>query len=375
MRLQRRLGVRGVVARLGGDEFAVLLPRIRSQEDALAVADDLNRALAHPIKVGDLTLNTKASIGIALAPEHGDGTKTLLQHADIAMYAAKDTMEGVRLYSRADDRNTPRRLALIADLRDAIDRRELCVVYQPKIDARSGAAVGAEALARWTHAEYGVIPPDEFISIAEHTGLIRGLTLHMLDLALRECANWRDRGYELDIAVNVSPSGLLDTSFPDNVARLLVQAGVPAGALILEITESSIMSDPARARLHLERLNALGVRLSIDDFGTGYSSLGRLRELPIHEVKIDRSFVRQLASNSSDQAVVRSAIQLGHALGLRVVAEGVEDGQTLAYLRAEDCDLLQGYFVCVPVPAEKFTEWLQSSQSGADDLVSEHLGT
>jgi diguanylate cyclase (GGDEF)-like protein len=360
-RLQRCLGVRGVVARLGGDEFAVLLPRITSGADALTVAEDLKRELAHAIRVGDLTLNTKASIGIALAPEHGDATKTLLQHADIAMYAAKGTVEGVQFYDRAHDRNTPRRLALIADLQNAIELRELRVAFQPKADVRSGAAVGAEALARWDHPEYGVIPPDEFIPIAEHTGMIRGLTLHVLEVALRECATWRRSGHDLSVAVNVSPSGLLDTSFPDDVTRLLALVGVPAEALILEITETSIMSDPTRVRVVLDRLNALGVKLSIDDFGTGYSSLGRHRELPIHEVKIDRSFVRDLASNQDDQALVRSAIQLGHALGLRVVAEGVEDEHTLAYLSAEGCDLVQGYFVSRPVPAAQFVEWLQTS--------------
>jgi EAL domain-containing protein (putative c-di-GMP-specific phosphodiesterase class I) len=279
------------------------------------------------------------------------------------MYAAKGTVEGVHFYDPADNRNTPRRLALIADLKDAIERRELRVVFQPKTDAHTGAAVGAEALARWDHPRYGVIPPDEFIPIAEHTGMMRGLTLHVLEVALRECATWRRSGHDLSVAVNVSPSGLLDTSFPDDVTRLLLHVGMPAKALILEITETSIMTEPMRVRVVLDRLNALGVRLSIDDFGTGYSSLGRLRELPIQEVKIDRSFVKDLATNQGDQAVVRSAIQLGHALGLGVVAEGVEDAHTLAYLSAEGCDLVQGYFVSRPVPAAQFTEWLLASPS------------
>ncbi len=360
IRLQRRLGARGVVARLGGDEFAVLLPGVDTADAATAIGAELTDELEHPIPVGQIQLSARASIGIALAPEHGGDGKTLLQRADVAMYAAKDTRSGSRVYQPEQDRNTPRRLALIADLERAVSRRELTVVYQPKLDPISGQVTGAEALCRWHHPEYGEIPPDQFVPLAEHSGLIRPLTLHVLEVALRRCASWRRAGHALHVAVNLSPNSLLDASLPDIVARLLGQTGLPAGALTLEITETSIMADPAGALRTLDRLNALGVKLAIDDFGTGYSSLGRLRELPIHEVKIDKSFVQRVAVDHRDRAVVRSAVQLGHALDLEVVAEGVEDIETYAHLTREGCNLIQGYFVSRPLPPDEFLTWLRA---------------
>jgi diguanylate cyclase (GGDEF)-like protein len=362
-RLQRRLADRGTVARLGGDEFAVLLPKVSSPSDAISMAEDLARELDHPIPIGHLTLNTRASIGIALAPYHGREAKTLLQRADVAMYAAKEARSGPRVYQPQDDRNTPHRLALIADLRHAILRRDLLVVFQPKLDPRSGMAVGAEALARWHHPEHGFIPPDDFIPLAEHAGLIRPLTLHVLEVALRRCASWRRSGHDLHVAVNLSPSSLLDGTLPDVVTRLLGQAGVPAAALTLEITESSIMADPAGSLATLDRLHRLGVKLAIDDFGIGYSSLGRLRELPIHEVKIDKSFVQRIGIDHRDRAVVSSAVRLGHALDLEVVAEGVEDRATYAHLTREGCNFVQGYFVSQPLPADEFSQWLTGQGS------------
>ncbi|WP_432832072.1 putative bifunctional diguanylate cyclase/phosphodiesterase [Dactylosporangium sp. CA-092794] len=357
-RLQERLGGRGTVARFGGDEFAVLLPDIRTREVAVAIGDDLSAAMEQPIPIGHLRLNARASIGVALAPEHGDDAKTLIQRADVAMYVAKDTRTGMRVYTADDDRNSPRRLAMAADLREAIQRRDLMVVFQPKLETATGVVVGAEALARWHHPLHGFVPPDEFIPLAEHSGLIRPLTLHVLEVSLRRCAGWRRMGHDMHVAVNLSPSSLQESDLPDIVARLLGQAGVPASALTLEITESSIMADPTGATVILDRLHALGVKLAIDDFGTGYSSLGRLRELPIHEMKIDRSFVQRIAVDHRDRAVVRSAVQLGHALDLMVVAEGVEDEQTLLHLRREGCNLVQGYHISKPLPADDFAEWL-----------------
>jgi EAL domain-containing protein (putative c-di-GMP-specific phosphodiesterase class I) len=219
--------------------------------------------------------------------------------------------------------------------------------------------MGAEALARWQHAEQGAIPPDMFIPLAEHSGLIRPLTLHVLDVALRRCASWRRAGHDLSVAVNLSPNSLLDADLPDVVARLLRDTGVPPASLTLEITESSIMDDPTRSVRTLDRLHTLGVKLAIDDFGTGYSSLGRLRDLPIDEVKIDKSFVQRMAVDRRDRAVVRSAVQLGHALDLEVVAEGVEDLETYTHLGREGCNLIQGYFVSRPLAADAFTTWLE----------------
>jgi diguanylate cyclase (GGDEF)-like protein len=356
-RLSTHLGGRGRVARFGGDEFAVLLPTDGSPEAALAAAAELAEVVAQPILLGPLALAARASVGVATAPLHGDEPETLIRHADVAMYAAKET-NGLRLYDSELDRNSPQRLALIADLRHAVDHGELTVTYQPKVDPRTGRVVGAEALARWHHPERGPIPPDVFIPLAEHSGLVWPLTLHVLEVALRRRAEWARAGHDLHVAVNLSPNSLLDAALPELVARLLEVTGNPARALTLEITESTILTDPVGSRATLERLHALGVGLSIDDFGTGYSSLGRLRELPIHEVKIDKSFVQRVAADHRDRAVVRSAVQLGHALDLKVVAEGVEDMDTYEYLAAEGCDVVQGYLLSRPLPPAEFAEWL-----------------
>jgi diguanylate cyclase (GGDEF)-like protein len=371
-RLRQRTDGRGLVARLGGDEFAVLLPRTRSVQEALTVAADLAGELERAITLGPMSLIARASIGVAVAPYHGDDAQTLLRRADVAMYAAKSGQPSPRVYLPEDDQNTPHRLALIADLREAIERGELLVVFQPKLDPRTGRVVGAEALARWHHPVHGTIPPDQFIPLAEHAGLIRQLTLHVLETSLRRCAAWRRAGHDLHVAVNLSPNSLLDAGLPDLVARLLHRTRNPASALTLEITESSITTDPAGSHAILRRLHALGVQLSIDDFGTGYSSLGRLRELPIHEVKIDRSFVQGVATDRRDRAVVRSAIQLGHALELTVVAEGVEDQDTYAYLTGEGCNVIQGYLVSRPLPPEEFACWLEG-RSAADIIRRDRI--
>jgi diguanylate cyclase (GGDEF)-like protein len=374
-RLRERLGARGVVARLGGDEFGVLLPGLRTRQDAVEVGQEVIREMERPIHIGHRRLTTRASIGIAFTAEHGTDAQTLLQRADVAMYAAKERLAGVRVYQPEDDHNTPRRLALIGDLREAIELRELDVVYQPKVDPRSDLVVGVEALARWDHRAHGEVAPDEFIALAEESGLMRPLTLQVVEAALRRCSQWREAHENLHVAVNLSPSGLVDSALPDVVGRLLAETGVPPGALTLEITETSLMADPKRGLATLDRLHALGVKLSIDDFGTGYSSLRRLRELPIDEVKIDRSFVRRLAVDRSDRAVVRSAVQLGHALGLEVVAEGVEDGEAYAYLGQYDCDTVQGFFLSKPLAAPELTEWLARHTRTSNEVLYPRFGT
>ncbi|MFI5938271.1 putative bifunctional diguanylate cyclase/phosphodiesterase [Actinoplanes sp. NPDC051494] len=356
-RLRAHVGERGRVARFGGDEFAVLMPSDGTPETAIVAARALAEVVEQPIRIGPMALAAKASIGIAVSPRHGHDAKTLVRHADVAMYAAKDS-GGLRIYNTGMDASSPQRLAVIADLRVAVERGELAVAYQPKVDPRTGRVVGVEALARWSHPLRGPVSPDEFIPLAEHSGLVRPLTLFVLETALRCRAGWAAMGYDLHVAVNLSPNSLLDADLTEVVARLLAETGNPAHALTLEITESTILADPAGSMATLERLHALGVELSIDDFGTGYSSLGRLRELPIQEVKIDKSFVRSLAADLRDQAVVRSAVQLGHALDLRVVAEGVEDPDTYAYLAEEGCDVVQGYHLSRPLPADDLTAWL-----------------
>jgi len=379
-RLRVHLNGHGVVARLGGDEFAVWLPTGGSTDAAVAAAAELEEVLERAIQMVPVTLTPRSSIGVAAAPLHGDDPQTLLRHADVAMYAAKENHAGPRLYDPALDVNSPQRLALIADLRAAVERRDLVLAFQPKVDPCTGRVIGAEALTRWHHPTRGMIPPDQFIPLAEHSGLIRPLTLHVLELALRRRSAWARAGHDLTVAVNLSPNSLLDAGLPETVARLLAQTGNPPHALTLEITESTILADPAGSLATLERLHALGVKLSIDDFGTGYSSLGRLRELPIHEVKIDKSFVLRSANDHRDRAVVRSAVQLGHALDLTVVAEGVEDSDTYAYLAREGCDAVQGYYLSKPLPPDEFLDWLVSyatslilsaSQGSADRLASD----
>jgi diguanylate cyclase (GGDEF)-like protein len=364
-RLRVHLDGRGVVARLGGDEFAVLLPTSRSTEAAVAAAAELGSVVERSIRMGPLNLNARASIGVAAAPLHGDNAQTLVRHADVAMYAAKNSRSGLRLYEPSVDRNSPQRLALIADLREAVERRDLLVAFQPKVDPKTDVVTGAEALARWHHPVLGTVPPDEFIPLAEHSGLVRPLTLHVLELALRRRASWARAGHDLHVAVNLSPNSLLDVELPEIVARLLAQTGNAPSTLTLEITESTILADPAGSMATLEKLHTLGVKLSIDDFGTGYSSLGRLRELPIHEVKIDKSFVKRLGADHRDRAVVRSAVQLGHALDLEVVAEGVEDADTYEYLAREGCDVVQGYHISPPLPPDAFADWLTARKVAA----------
>jgi diguanylate cyclase (GGDEF)-like protein len=362
-RLHATLRTVDTVARLGGDEFAVLLPRIETAEGAIAVANKLQAALAQPFPLEGLTLDVEASIGLAIYPEHGNDPDELLQHADIAMYAAKDTHAGFVVFDPTLDQHSPRRLALLGELRRAIDARQLVLHYQPKVDAHSGQVLGVEALVRWQHPGHGLIPPNDFIPLAERTGLIAPLTHYVLDAALHQCRDWRRSGHELAVAVNVSARRLLDREFPDEVAGLLARWEIPARLLVVEITESTIMADPTRAMEILGRLNAMGVEVSIDDFGTGYSSMAYLKSLPVHELKVDRSFVTQMTSDTRDAVIVRSTVELGRNLGLRVVAEGVEDSLTLQELDALGCDAIQGYYISRPVPPDDLIHWLERRQA------------
>jgi diguanylate cyclase (GGDEF)-like protein/PAS domain S-box-containing protein len=346
------------VARLGGDEFAVLLPQIASVQDATAVAGKLSAAIEAPFTVDGLTLDVDASIGVAAYPAHANGADELLQRADVAMYAAKAAHAGYTVYDPTLDQHSPRRLGLLGQLRRALAAGELVVHYQPKADVRSARVLGVEALVRWQHPEHGLLGPDEFIPLAETTGLIRPLTSYVLEAALRRCRAWLDAGSELSVAVNLSTRCLLDLALPDQIARLLEDTAVAPERLVLEITESAIMTDPTRALEILHRLHALGVQLAIDDFGTGYSSMAYLKSLPVHELKVDRSFVTHLRDSQSDAVIVRSTVDLGHNLGLRVVAEGVEDEATWQELATLGCDSVQGYYLARPMPAAELLAWL-----------------
>jgi diguanylate cyclase (GGDEF)-like protein len=362
-RLQAALRQVDTVARLGGDEFAVLLPRIDATEGAMAVAKKLQAAFAEPFVLEGLALDVEASIGLAIYPDHGGDADELLQHADIAMYAAKETHAGFVLFDPQQDQHSPRRLTLLGELRRGIEQGQLVLHYQPKVDAHTGQVRGVEALVRWQHPQHGLVPPDEFIPLAEHTGLIAPLTHYVLDAALRQCRGWRQAGHELSVAVNVSTRRLLDLAFPDEVAGLLGDLEVPARLLVIEITESAIMADPQHALEVLSRLYEMGVQVAIDDFGTGYSSMAYLKNLPVHELKVDRSFVSQMTSSNRDAIIVRSTVDLGRNLGLRVVAEGVEDQGTWRELDALGCDVIQGYYISRPVPANDLLSWLERQQA------------
>jgi diguanylate cyclase (GGDEF)-like protein len=349
------------VARLGGDEFAVVLPTVEGPACAAALADEVLAALEQPFVVGDLNLEIGASIGVALAPVHGTDAAMLLQRADVAMYSAKESRSGVEVYDPDRDEYSPRRLMLAAELRHAIERGQLTLHYQPKADLGTGGITGVEALLRWHHPDYGFVPPDEFIPLAEHTGLIRALTRWVLAAAVAQCGSWHRRGLHLNVAVNLSVRALVDVGLPDEVEGLLREAGVPPTSLTLEITESSIMADPARSIGVLERLSELGIMLSIDDFGTGYSSLSYLKKLPVGEVKVDRSFVMNMTSDQDDAVIVRSTIDLARNLGLRVVAEGVEDRSTWETLSSLGCDAAQGYYLGRPMPVLQLDRWLEGT--------------
>jgi diguanylate cyclase (GGDEF)-like protein len=345
------------VARLGGDEFAVLLPDVRSVNDAIAVATELRSALEAPFHVEGVDLDVEASVGVVLSGQHGQDATTLLQRADIAMYIAKTQNIGIFAYDPDVDGHSPAKLALLGDLRRALTGGELILHYQPKVSVSTGDVVSAEALIRWQHPQRGLLLPDAFIPLAEHTGLIGPLTHRVLDLALAQVRSWADAGRPLSVSVNLSARNLLDERLPDTVAELLAVHGVPAALLELEVTESALMTEPARAQRLLEQLSALGVRISIDDFGAGYTSLGQLKNLPVSELKIDRSFVMTMTEDNSDALIVHSVVDLGHNLGLTIVAEGVETEQALAALKDFGCDVAQGYHLCRPVPAEAFEAW------------------
>lgn len=348
-----------MLARLGGDEFAVLLGPGTSVVDAQGVAGRLLEALDEPFPLADVTLHVRASVGVALCPEHCSEPMQLLQRADAAMYTAKREQTGVAVYQPADEMHSRARLETSEQLRESLAGGDgLVCHYQPKVGVGDGSVHSLEALVRWQHPTRGLLHPGDFLPLARETGLMRPLTLTVLDQALAHVRRWRIQNSSLAVAVNLSVHSLIDSDLPADVARLLAAHDLPAQALILEITEDGLMSDSARARAVLDELHLLGVGLSIDDYGTGYSSLAYLQDLPVDELKLDRTFVRRLSSDSRSAAIVRSTVELAHSLGLRLVAEGVEDEATLAILRGFGCDVVQGYHVSRPLPAAQVADWL-----------------
>jgi diguanylate cyclase (GGDEF)-like protein len=351
-----------VLARVGGDEFAAIIADA-DEDSAVRVADRLLELLSAVVNVEGIALNVDASIGIAVGPASTqEDVDALLRCADIAMYTAKRRRCGYAVYESGQDTATLEQLNLLGELRQGISNGEIVLHYQPKLGVAGGGLVGAEALARWQHPTRGLLAPAEFIDAAERTGLILPLTLHVLELAISQMRSWQRVGLELPVAVNLSPRCLAEADLTNQVLALLKQYEVPARQLTLEITENTLAHDPERALETLSALNAAGVQISIDDFGTGYSSMTYLKRLPVSELKIDRSFVAGMLETRGDEVLVRTAIDLGHNLGLAVVAEGVEDQGTLDALAAAGCDVAQGYHLGRPMAAHSFDRWLVSQR-------------
>jgi diguanylate cyclase (GGDEF)-like protein len=358
-RLRGALRRGDTLARLGGDEFAVLLRNLPDRGAAAELAGRLLSALERPFVVRGVTVQLEASIGVALCPDHGTDVTTLVQRADVAMYEAKREQGHIRVYDAKRDPYSPARLERLGELRSALVNGELVLHYQPKIAVNGGDVTGVEALVRWQHPRHGLLPPAEFLPLAERTGMMGELTRWVVDAALAQARAWQDQGIEVPIAVNLAAANILDVSLPEAVAERLAHHGVPGARLTCELSEHTVMADPRRSVEVLDRLRALGVRLSLDDFGTGHSSLSYLKKLPLDEVKIDRAFVAGIVGDENDALIVRSTIDLARNLGLEVVAEGVEGADVLNRLRALRCHEAQGFHLSRPLPPEALVEWLE----------------
>jgi diguanylate cyclase (GGDEF)-like protein len=353
-RMQAAVPDAELLARIGGDEFAV----ITFHAEPGTVAERFRTALDEPFVIDGISLTVQASVGIARFPDHGDDGHALIQRADVAMYQAKAERRGWLEYEATRDEHSRTRLALAGELRRAISDSELVVHYQPKADLVRGEVISVEALVRWQHPELGLLPPGEFVPMAEQTGQIRPLTLFVLDAATSQAREWEEAGLDLKVAVNLAMANLIDSQLPEDVAALLAKHKLAPSRLILEITENVVMADPARTLAILARLRSLGVGLSLDDFGTGHSSLAYLRQLQVDELKIDRSFVTDMVRDDQNAAIVRSTIDLAHAVGIRIVAEGVEDADTMFELKAMGADEMQGFYLSPAVPAMEISAML-----------------
>jgi diguanylate cyclase len=353
-RLTAAVGNTGTVARLGGDEFGLVLAPLIDLKTATDVAERVRDVLRQPFQLEGMSLRVDASIGIALAPEHGTTPESLLQKADVAMFAAKRVHAPWQLYSSEHDQDARQRLDLMEDLRDAIRRQEIVLYYQPILDLATGNVMWAEALARWQHPSRGILEPAMFLGLVADAGLMGPFTMDVLDQAFIQQARWSEQGYDLGVSVNISAASLRDEELPDKIAALIATHSVLAARITLEITEDCFIADPEQALLVLERLRALGVKLSIDDFGTGFSSLTYIRRLPVTELKLDRTFLSGASQDKRAVSVIRSTIDLAHSLDLRIVAEGIENLDDLVLVDDLGCDAAQGYLIGRPLPAELF---------------------
>jgi len=356
-RLAASLRTADTIARLGGDEFAILLPGT-DETGAARVAQKMLAALEQSFPLEGEALDIGASVGVAVAPAHATQAEQLLSRADVAMYAAKGSLAGLAVFSAEHERDGAGRLALMSDLRRAVDEGELVLYYQPQIDLRTGGITSVEALVRWMHPKRGLVGPDEFIPLAERTGLIKRLTRTVLTEAIRQARAWELAGLRVPIAVNLSMRNIHDPQLPQTIAQLLQRWDARPDLLRLEMTETVLAADPERALQTMDSLRAMGVHIALDDFGIGYSSLAYLNRLPLDEIKIDRSFVIGMIDDESSATIVRATVELGHGLGYAVVAEGVENAETRQRLTALGCDAIQGFLVARPMPADQTAEWI-----------------
>lgn len=360
-RLKTSMGADGFVARVYGNAFAILIPSLESTSASLEIAQRIQKVLEPPVALESLELEVRGSISVVLYPDHGSSADELMRRVDMTMLEAKRSNLKVTFYDPKFDLYSPERLTMLGELRKAISAGDLTLFYQPKIDLKLNYLRGFEALVRWQHPLRGLIPPGNFVPVAERGGLSKHLSLWVLDECARNWAGWREKNWDFPFSVNLSAHDLMDADLPETVAKILKRYGMPSSRLVLEITESAMMEDPDRARETMLSLSAMGVRLSIDDFGVGYSSLVYLKNSPVHELKIDRSFVLEMAENTDVMTIVRSIIELGHMLGLCVVAEGVERPLELELLKQMKCDAAQGHHICEPKPSHLIEEWRKIS--------------
>ncbi|MCK5091813.1 MAG: bifunctional diguanylate cyclase/phosphodiesterase [Gammaproteobacteria bacterium] len=360
-RLQGIIREVDTVARLADDEFAILLPKVGYKDGAERLAKKILTVMELPFELDKLSLGLQTCIGIAKFPEHGEDMDVLLQRADIAMYTGIKNNIDCITYDPKLDKHSPRHLTLMGELRQAINQGKLVLYYQPKVHLDTNCIREVEALVRWDHETHGIIGPDEFIPLAEQSGLIQSLTVWVLNEALDQCRKWNQAGVNISVSVNLSAHSLLDLEIPDMVAGMLAAHEIPSSQLVLEITETAMMADMDRTMEILTRLSNMGVSLSIDDFGTGFSSLSYLSKLPVSEIKIDKSFVMEMAEDKNNAVIVRTTIDLAHNLGLTVVAEGVETEDLMQRLQEMNCDTLQGYYISRPISAVDFDKWASTA--------------
>ncbi|MDH5435712.1 MAG: EAL domain-containing protein, partial [Gammaproteobacteria bacterium] len=361
-----------VIARLGGDEFAFAF-FIANSYQSMQLIDKILSVVDRPFSVEGFSLDAKGSIGAAIAPDDGETAMTLIRRADIAMYQAKESGGGFGIYDSEKDPHSLEHLTLMTDLRHVIENDQLELFYQPKIDMATEKVIGVEALCRWRHPEQGMISPDVFITMAEQIGMIKPITLWVLYVGINQCKQWHRAGIPLSIAINLSAVLLQDTQLPARIGDALRNENLPPEFLTLEITETAIMNDPARAMDILKQLSAMGVKLSLDDFGTGYTSLAYLKHIPVSEIKIDKSFVMDMLNDADDATIVLSIIQLAHSMNHKIVAEGVEDKEVWGALSALDCDIAQGFYMARPMPVGDLEKWLSESQWGLSVGVEKKL--